>query len=286
MGTGQHLLASPERKAAAATQQCPGCKTDVPIANRFCGACGTLIEVPAAGSTERLPAAPPAGSVRQTMFFGTMQKARARLVLIKGDGADGVSFTLAGEDHSVGREEAAIRFDEDPFMSPVHANFFYRDEKLVVRDENSQNGIFLRIRGKRSLKVGDRFTVGEQTLEVSETPANPEPIAAPDGTYYYASPPKNAAYRLVQILQGGQEGLAIRTEQATVTIGRTGNDLDFPDDPFISGRHTQITIDEGQLEIADLDSRNGTFLKVNGEQELQHGDYVFMGQQLLRIEIV
>jgi pSer/pThr/pTyr-binding forkhead associated (FHA) protein len=40
------------------------------------------------------------------------------------------------------------------------------------------------------------------------------------------------------------------------------------------------------LSVTDLGSRNGTFVRVTGEHVLKHGDYVFLGQQLLRVEIV
>ena len=35
----------------------------------------------------------------------------------------------------------------------------------------------------------------------------------------------------------------------------------------------------------DLGSKNGTFLRLKEESLLSHGDYVFIGQQLLRVEI-
>ena len=71
-----------------------------------------------------------------------------------------------------------------------------------------------------------------------------------------------------------------------VTIGREGNDINFPDDPFISGHHAQLQLAAGNITVTDLGSRNGTFVRVIDEQVLRHGDYVFMGQQLLRVEIV
>jgi pSer/pThr/pTyr-binding forkhead associated (FHA) protein len=71
-----------------------------------------------------------------------------------------------------------------------------------------------------------------------------------------------------------------------VSIGRESNDINFPDDPFISGHHAQVSYAEGRLNLTDLGSKNGTFLRVNEESRLEHGDYVFMGQQLLRVEIV
>jgi hypothetical protein len=47
-----------------------------------------------------------------------------------------------------------------------------------------------------------------------------------------------------------------------------------------------VSSSDGALTLTDLGSKNGTFLRVNDEQALEHGDYVFMGQQLLRVEIV
>ena len=76
-----------------------------------------------------------------------MQAARAKLTLIRGDGEDGVSFTLAGTDHLAGRGECPISFPDDTFLSPTHANFRYANNQLVVRDEGSLNGVFVRITG-------------------------------------------------------------------------------------------------------------------------------------------
>ncbi len=220
------------------------------------------------------------------MFFGAMQQARAKLVLIKGDGLDGVSFTLAGTEHVAGRVDAPLLFDEDPFMSPTHANFLYRNGQLFVRDENSINGVYLRIRGSSEIDAGARFLVGEQVLDVESTPDPGEPEPTDDGTYFFASPRRGARFRIVQRLRGGDSGLAYRALGDTVSMGREGNDINFPDDPFISGHHAKVGYDAGKLMLTDMGSKNGTFLRVDREQELKHGDYVFMGQQLLRVEIV
>lgn len=250
---------------------------DAPEPNRE----DTPAPVPAVGSSSRKK--PSAG--KKTLFFGAMQATRAKLVLIKGDGLDGVSFTLAGDEHIAGREDAALLFDEDPFLSPRHANFFYRDNELVVRDESSVNGVFIRIRGTKQISPGDRFLVGEQVIEVQSLPGDGEPVPEADGTYYYASP-RTGMWRLIQILRGGETGLAYCPTGDVVSLGREDNDINFPDDPFISGRHAQISFAAGEVNLTDLGSKNGTFLRVNNESLLEHGDYVFMGQQLLRVEIV
>jgi pSer/pThr/pTyr-binding forkhead associated (FHA) protein len=92
--------------------------------------------------------------------------------------------------------------------------------------------------------------------------------------------------KLIQRLRGGEIGMIYRARSDTITIGREGNDVNFLDDPFISGRHAQVSIaTDGQVTITDLSSKNGTFVRIDDEVQLAHGDYVFLGQQLLRVEI-
>ncbi len=226
---------------------------------------------------------------RSTMMFGgVMQSARAKLTLIRGDGEDGVSFTLAGIDHLAGRGECPIAFPDDPFLSPTHANFLYRDSQLVVTDEGSLNGVYIRITGTVALPT-DAATVliGEQVLTVKPIKL-PEDVPDSEGTYYSASMVRPQNLEITQSLRGGQSGWVFRLHSESITIGREGNDINFPDDPFISGRHAELRYvsDGNMLSVTDLGSRNGTFVRISGEHVLKHGDYVFLGQQLLRVEIV
>ena len=82
--------------------------------------------------------------------------------------------------------------------------------------------------------------------------------------------------------------MIFRARDDSLSIGREANDINFPDDPFISGRHAMVqameTVDGTRFQIADLGSKNGTFVRVTDETALFHGDYVFLGQQLLRVE--
>jgi pSer/pThr/pTyr-binding forkhead associated (FHA) protein len=271
---------------------CPTCGALVTMGHRFCFNCGTRmpeLEFSQEQATKvRGPLDPGPAALkkeRNTLFFGAMQAARAKLTLIRGDGLDGVSFTLAGDEHLAGREDVPLLFPDDPFLSPIHANFFYREGQLVVSDEGSVNGVYVRIVGGIEVPFGTRFLVGEQVLEI-QMPGIPSDEAEGDGTYYFASPRRPALFRVVQTLRGGDLGRAVQAEAEVVTIGREGNDIDFPEDPFISGQHAQVRWSGGKLTLTDLSSRNGTFVRIAGEQSLHHGDYVFMGQQLLRVEIV
>ncbi len=278
---------------------CPVCGEHVIAGHRFCGNCGTRMPDAEFGPSSRaapagarppaaVPAAAPATgdkSGRRTMYFGAIQAARAKLTLIRGDGMDGVSFNLAGEEHLAGRVDVPLLFPDDPFLSPVHCNFFYREGQLIVRDEASINGVYVRIAGSRQVAFGARCLVGEQLLEIARGDLASDD-ALGDGTYFFASPRRPSKLRVVQHLRGGDTGRGLRASSDVITIGREGNDLDFPDDPFISGHHARITWDGEHVILTDLGSKNGTFLRIAGEQPLVHGDYVFMGQQLLRVEVV
>ena len=280
---------------------CTKCGNEVAPGNRFCPTCGTRVAAPVAfeGIETRVgprpPVSDPAAATatkphqkpgRSTLFFGgAMQAARAKLTLIRGDGDDGVSFTLAGQEHLAGRGDCPISFPDDPFLSPTHANFIYAHNQLIVRDEGSLNGVYVRISGSSELAPGGTILLGEQVLTI-EPAAQPEDLPDQDGTYYSASIARPAMLEIRQQLRGGSSGWVFRPEGEVVTLGREGNDINFPEDPFISGHHAELRLSGGVLSVTDLGSRNGTFTRINGARVLKHGDYVFLGQQLLRVEIV
>lgn len=259
--------------------RCPSCDHESPAGFRFCGNCGASLGAAPA------PEGSPIGA--RTLYFGAMQQPnRAKLILIKGEGLDGVSYLLNAEEHLTGRSEGEIRFPDDPYLSPRHASFSYREGALFVRDEGSTNGVFVRIRGKVPVQSGTRLLVGEQLIELGEISASEgRPEADASGTYLYTSPRRPGFFKLIQLLRGGAIGMVFRAPTQEVSLGREGNDINFPDDPFISGRHASIALGPEGFSLTDLHSKNGTFVRIEQPYRLQHGDYVFLGQQLLRVEI-
>lgn len=250
---------------------CWQCYTPVPTGHKFCGRCGA--EVP----QEVLNA--------RTLFFSDMQNpAKARLILIRGEGMDGLSFHLKMEHHVVGRR-GHIEFPDDVFVSPKHANFFYRDNKLVVRDEGSLNGVYVRVRGTVEVQASDMFLAGEEVFRIDATPkATDHPEA--DGTYFWSSPKRPSPFRIAQVLQGGATGNVVCARETGVAIGREGGDMNFPSDVYMSATHAKVEADAaGKLTLTDLGSRNGTYVRLRGERDLAHGDYIFIGKKILRVEV-
>ena len=252
---------------------CKECSTAVPSGHKFCGTCGAAV--------------PPEVVELRTKYFGTMQTpGKARLILIRGEGGvDGLSYMLQGTEHLAGREDGQILFPEDTWLSPRHANFVYESGHLVVRDEGSLNGIYVRLREAKSVGYGDTFICGEQVFRIDPPPrdtAGP----APDSTYFYSSPRKRLTFSVAQLLTGGGVGITLCASGSTVIVGREECDLNFPSDIYMSGSHAKLEMaGEGHFTLTDLDSKNGTYLRIKSSQRLQHGDYLFLGRELLRVEM-
>jgi pSer/pThr/pTyr-binding forkhead associated (FHA) protein len=233
-------------------------------------------------------ATPEAGAAGKTLFFGALQQQPVvpRLVVIKGEGGDGATYHLQGTTTLIGRNKGDVTFVEDPFLSPEHAKFTSQNGRLFVQDLESANGVFLRIKKPTPLTDMDYLLVGEQLLRLRHKPFS-DGSANEEGTYYYGSPRPEGTFQVIQCLAGGGEGRVCTSENGSLSLGREGNTMNFPDDRFISGHHARLdaSSDGDAVLLTDTGSRNGTFIRITGAQELFHGDYLFVGQQLLRVEI-
>lgn len=249
---------------------CESCMTPVPSGHKFCVRCGAPI--------------PDYILDLRTEFFSDMQDpAKARVILIRGQDMEGLSYHLKADQHLVGRG-GALDFADDPFVSPKHANLFYRDGKLVVRDEGSLNGVYVRVRGSVEIAPGDSFLAGEQLFRLDPTPKASDG-ADQDGTFFYSSPKYPSAFRLNQLLEGGSIGMTVCARGNALQIGREDGDLNFPGDVYMSSKHCTVEEKDGKFVLTDHDSRNGTYVRLKAERQLDHGDYLFIGKKLLRVEM-
>lgn len=207
----------------------------------------------------------------------------------RGDAPEGTAFPVGADEVAVGSSEATIAFPSDPGLAPRHATFLLRGGRLHVRDEGSSGGTFLRLRGLTvPLRPGDAFAVGDRLLRFG----GPLPAAAPpapDGTRRLGSPrPTGHAVLLEERLAGGVTGRVWLRSGASVSLGRAGCSVNLGDDPFLSQAHAEVILDgDGTARLRDLGSANGTFLRLppRTERELQDGDLVRVGRQVLRVSV-
>lgn len=91
---------------------------------------------------------------------------RLRLVQILEGGLRGAAFPLREGDHALGRENGAITFPTDGFVSGRHAVLRVQGDRLMVKDVGSSNGTFIRLAAPAFVENGDQYLIGRQLLRV------------------------------------------------------------------------------------------------------------------------
>jgi pSer/pThr/pTyr-binding forkhead associated (FHA) protein len=256
----------------AGPRACPNCGSEVPGSFQFCGNCGAHLGPPVVRPPSAdMVAARPAPIVEP--------KPHGRLTLIRPDGSEGGTHELEEGENRIGRAHGAL-FENDGYLSPLHAEIVVNAAGAVIRDLGSLNGVFTKMQGEEELQSGDVFRIGQELLRFDAI-APPQPLE--DGTEIMGSPNPGYWGRLSVIIGKDIDGSAYPLFGDAVTIGRERGDINFPDDGYVSGVHARITQRDGKIVIADLGSSNGTFVRLRGERSVQDGAMVLFGQQLFRM---
>jgi hypothetical protein len=208
------------------------------------------------------------------------------LVTVNRDGTDGETLEMTGEAFDVGRTEGKLRFAEDAYLALRHARFLPQNGKVIVRPIDAVNGIYIRVQGSCDLQPGDHFLVGKEVIRYE--PCAPEekdpPSLCEHGVRLFGSAPRESWGRLRQMTVAGTARDVWHLARPELVLGREEGDVTFPDDEFMSRRHAAVKRAGAKAKLEDLHSSNGTFLRIKGDRELQPGDVLRMGDQLLRFE--
>lgn len=275
---------------------CPSCQAENPQGMKFCVQCGGSLKgqqnargasrlkgEAAAGGREpkadnRQP--PPPSELAEQENPWDIQ-----MISINEDGSDGKSIPLEFLETTVGRE-GDRRFPTDAFLSPKHARLHIEDGQLFIEDLYSLNGTFIKLQDEKRLTPGDTILMGRQVLrfERFEQTITPKTTSS-DGTRYMGSPAPGGNYKILQVGIGDVIQNVYCLPEPGAVLGREKGDIVFPHDKFMSGRHAQIYPgDDGHCYLVDLNSSNGTWTKIWEKTKLDSGDYIFMGQQLFRVQ--
>jgi len=192
-------------------------------------------------------------------------------------------FRLSDKPAGAGSSKGILLFPDDPFLSALHATFFFRENKLFVRDEGGLSGTFVRIHGPEILPSGGQFAIGDRLVRFFGPlvpPASSGPVA------YGAPVPPGALYCLEELLEGGRPGRACTRPGPVLAVGRVGCDVSFPTDPLVQPRHCEVVVDSMGALLRDLNTPEGTFVRLSqgAERSLIPGDMVRIGLQILKVE--
>jgi pSer/pThr/pTyr-binding forkhead associated (FHA) protein len=242
---------------------------------------------PWAGSSPSSPVVGARGQASLPTHPGTTS---ARLVLVARDGTEGDKFAVVGDRLTLGRRAADVLFPEDDFLSPTHARIERQGDNFWLIDSGSQNGVFLRVRGTAPIYPGDSFMIGHQLLRVEnlEGPTDEQP---PDelGTRLFGTPLQPAWGKIVVLGRGGIRGDQFGLRGARVVLGRESGDVLFPHDPFLSREHARLRLELNgatmSVFIEDLNSANGTYIRIRGAAELHNRDTFRIGDQIIRLRL-
>ena len=169
---------------------------------------------------------------------------------------------------TVGRRDSDICFEDDVRLADRHAAIVPQQDGYRLRDEGSPAGVFVHLTDGRERVVapGAVVRLGRQWL-VFGSGRNPRLLAHHD--------PHGRLVDRHELVEGAQ------------IIGRDAPDITLAaDDGSLSRRHASVVVAGPGVFIRDLNSVNGTYLKVDGSCVLADGDVVRMGAQALRFQFM
>ncbi len=261
---------------AAGGAPCPQCGTNNAPGLKFCASCGYNLAVQSAPPAAAPAAAPAAGGGGELAFS---------LTALRADGSEAGNYPMpGGATITVGRDTGSI-FAGDSYLSPKHATFSRRDGKLHVRDEESLNGVYIKLAPNTPwpLRFGDVFRIGQEIIRFDELTGQG---ASPDGVERLGSPSKGYIGRLALVIGRDTTGNAFPVPEVGVHCGRERGDILFSEDGYVSGLHCRIAKEQdGKVYLTDVGSSNGTFARLYSEATVTNGDVLLMGQQLFRVDM-
>lgn len=164
----------------------------------------------------------------------------------------------------VGRD-CAGPWANDPYLDPLHARLVTDVDGVRLIDPGSRGGVWLRLDGSCWLRDGDWFRIGEQFFAYDGS----EGVGGPCGS-------------ITLVDHELRFGEPIPLHDQTV-IGRTG-DVSLVHDPFVSAAHCRTRrMDDGVL-LEDLDSSNGTWVRLRSGDAIPFGSVVAIGRSLYRVD--
>ncbi len=270
-------VSSVAKSKGGAVKACASCGKQTDASLPFCPHCGS-----------RLDGGEPAKRSSTATFTARGTGTGPKLSLLDEAGEVKKSFTLDRGEATFGRNDGDIRFPEDVFLSPVHAQLAIRDGMLLIRDLGSRNGTWVFTDGPYRLQDGDTILVGSQLIRFRRLGyPGPHPPEADQTRRLGSFTPSADIAVLAQLRADGSARDTMHLSPArSVKIGRDQGDWVFPYDQTMSGKHAEVRSEDLEFIVLDDGSRNGIAVAVRGEKPVKAGQRFLIGDQTLRVESV
>jgi pSer/pThr/pTyr-binding forkhead associated (FHA) protein len=134
---------------------------------------------------------------------------------------------------------------------------------VTVDDNGGTTKVFRRLSSPTQLREGDEFRVGES-------------LVIYDGTN--AVPQRGDFGRIVVCPHDGRPASAHAIGPDGLLMGRQVGDVTFEADTFVSSEHCRISITGTAVVLEDLDSSNGTHIRIRTGERVPVGSLLLIGQ--------
>jgi len=201
----------------------------------------------------------------------------ARLLLPEGDRRS-VEIGSRGVTLGSGLDELGLA--GDPRAIAAEARLVVADGRLFVEPSRDSVNVYRRIDREVRLREGDVVLIGD----VAAAFVAVDPPAAVDGARQVVGGSSNAPCgRLVFLRRDGSPGPVHDLPAGKTVLGRTDGHLNFPNDARLSRRHALFFASDQGVTLEDMESRNGTYLRVRERLELRAEDALRVGSAGVQI---
>lgn len=210
------------------------------------------------------------------------------LVRVMRADTEGVSVTFdEAKTVTIGRDLSCTICLDSATASRHHAHLEYDGDELLVKDNDSMNGIMVNRQKckEAALEVGDLLEVGGCVFmvesDVDDTVAPGESFSPSAATME----PKDGKMRIRVMLDAREDDSLIFSDPCSVSIGRDPESVIVLSAASASRHHARLDWDGKHLSVEDLESLNGIY--VNGSKtqsmSLRPGDMIVVGGCILSI---
>ena len=123
------------------------------------------------------------------------------------------------------------------------------------------------------------------TLDASGAPSSsPRPRPAPASSQQPRTGGRR--FRIVRLARGGGSATPFDIPDAGLPLGHDEGGLSFPDDDTVSPRHALVVPAGDHVEVQDLGSLNGLYVRISDAHPLSEGDCFVCGDSVFRASLV